>query len=79
MRLTLYGRTYCHLCEDMVRALQSLQGELQFSIEIVDVDADPALESRYGEFVPVLVAPDGGEICHYFLDLTALKDRLAVR
>jgi hypothetical protein len=63
----------------MLRALESLQGELQFSVESVDVDADPALESRYGEFVPVLVGPDDREICHYFLDLTALKDRLAVR
>ena len=79
MRLTLYGRTYCHLCEDMLRALESLQDELQFSVETVDVDADSALESRYGELVPVLVGPDGREICHYFLDLTALKDRLAVR
>jgi len=78
VRLTLYGRTYCHLCEDMLRSLESLQDELQFSVETVDVDADPALESRYGEFVPVLVGPDGREICHYFLDLTALKDRLAV-
>ena len=39
----------------------------------VDVDADPALEDRYGELVPVLVAPDGREICHYFLDDSALS------
>ena len=79
MRLTLYGRTYCHLCEDMLRALERLQDELDFSVETVDVDADSALELRYGELVPVLVGPDGREICHYFLDLTALKDRLAVK
>jgi len=79
VRLTLYGRTYCHLCEDMLRALERLQDELDFSVETVDVDADPALELRYGELVPVLVSPDGREICHYFLDLTALKDRLAVK
>lgn len=79
MRLTLYGRTYCHLCEDMLRALEGLQDELQFTVQIVDVDADPVLEARYGERVPVLVGPDGQEICHYFLDLTALTDRLAVR
>lgn len=79
MRLTLYGRTYCHLCEDMLRALEGLQDELQFTVQVVDVDADDALESRYGERVPVLVDSDGREICHYFLDLTALTDRLAVR
>ena len=79
MRLTLYGRAYCHLCEDMLRALEGLQDELRFTVQTVDVDADPVLEQRYGERVPVLVGPDEQEICHYFLDLTALKDRLAVR
>ena len=42
----------------------------------VDVDADPALEARYGERVPVLVDPDGAEICHYFLDDAALRQAL---
>lgn len=79
MRLTLYGRTYCHLCEDMRRALETLRDKFQFSVAVVDVDTDPELETRYGERVPVLVGPDGREICHYFLDLTALTDRLAVK
>jgi glutaredoxin len=79
VHLTVYRRTYCHLCEDMLRALEPLRDELQFTLHIVDVDADPELEARYGERVPVLVGPDEREICHYFLDLTALTDRLAVR
>jgi small GTP-binding protein len=36
-----------------------------------DVDADPALEARYGDLVPVLIDGDaehGREICHYVLD-----------
>jgi hypothetical protein len=79
VRLTLYGRGYCHLCEDMERALERLQPELCFTFAVVDVDLDPALERRYGELVPVLEGPDGREICHYFLDLEALGDRLAVK
>lgn len=42
-----------------------------------DVDADERLEARYGELVPVLVGPDGSEICHYFLDQAALARALA--
>jgi len=79
VRLTLYGRRYCHLCEDMERALARLRHELGFTLEIVDVDLDPELERRYGEHVPILVGPDGREICHYFLDIQALSDRLAVK
>jgi hypothetical protein len=42
----------------------------------VDVDADPAIEERYGELVPVLVGSDGSEICHYALDESALQRAL---
>ena len=40
-------------------------------IEVIDVDADPALERAFGERVPVLFAgdpADGVELCHYRLD-----------
>jgi glutaredoxin len=78
-RLTLYGRSYCHLCEEMAQALRALEPELGFTFEIVDVDADPADEERYGELVPVLTDASGEEICHYFLDAAALRARLAVK
>ena len=77
--LTLYGRSYCHLCDDMAAALESLQDPLDFSFRVADVDADPLLEAAYGELVPVLVDAQGEEICHYFLDIAALQRRLAVK
>jgi hypothetical protein len=45
------------------------------------VDADPALEARYDELVPVLAtdAANGPEkvLCHYFLDPVAVRAYLA--
>lgn len=78
-RLVLYSRSYCHLCEDMARALEPLGRDLDFSLRVVDVDSDPALEDLHGERVPVLVDGEGREICHYFLDADALRARLAVK
>jgi thiol-disulfide isomerase/thioredoxin len=78
-RLTLYGRSYCHLCEDMANALEALQASMDFSFGVVDVDADAQIEARFGELVPVLTDAQGREICHYFLDLAALRARLAVK
>ena len=66
-QLTVYGRGYCHLCDDMIAALRHLQGRFLFDITVVDVDSDAALESRFGEKVPVLMC-DGRELCHYFLN-----------
>lgn len=65
--LTVYGRGYCHLCDDMIAALHTLQGRFAFELKVVDVDADDDLETRWGEKVPVLMC-EGRELCHYFLD-----------
>jgi glutaredoxin len=71
LALVVYSREHCHLCHDMIAALQELQARLSFSLEVVDVDSDGELRMRYGERVPVLVA-EGEEICHYHLDPVAL-------
>lgn len=75
MRFTLYSRSYCHLCEDMLAALQSLApAGGPFEVEVVDVDADPALVERFDELVPVLYGRlDEPELCHYFLDEAAVR------
>jgi thiol-disulfide isomerase/thioredoxin len=74
--LTVLSREYCHLCEELITALERFQGRYDFDIEVVDVDADPALEDKWGDKVPVLL--DGErEICHYFLDHDAVDARLA--
>jgi thiol-disulfide isomerase/thioredoxin len=78
-RFTLYSRSYCHLCDDMLAALNALQTDAQpFTVDVIDVDADPALVARFDELVPVLygdlAAP---ELCHYFLDAAAVRAYLA--
>lgn len=79
-KLTLISRGYCHLCHDMEVALAPLVKEFGIDLAVLDVDADPDLESRYDELVPVLLADDGRdhqEICHYFLDEAKLRAYLA--
>ena len=76
MRLTLYSRTYCHLCDEMIAGLRELQARFHFELEVLDVDADAALESRYGEDVPVLVH-GGRELCRHRLDRAGVTAYLA--
>jgi len=76
--LTLYGRTWCHLCEDMRAALEPLLAECGAQVHVVDIDADPALEVRYNELVPVLMC-DGVELCHYHLDEDRVRAALTAR
>ncbi|NWK79388.1 glutaredoxin family protein [Aquitalea sp. LB_tupeE] len=75
MKLTLYFREYCSLCHQMLAELKPWQDRHGFELEVLDVDADPVLEARFNELVPVLM--DGEqEICHWHLDIPALAAHL---
>ena len=74
-KLTIYIREGCHLCDDMEQALREYESDLDFETQCVSIDNDPQLEQAYGSKVPVLVH-DAVEICHYFLDMQALKQAL---
>lgn len=50
-------------------------GEFVFEVDVLDVDADLALEAKYNELVPVLEA-DGRELCHHFLDHAKVREYL---
>jgi hypothetical protein len=66
MKLTLYGRPECHLCEALLADLAPLLRD-GITIETVDVDGSVALERRYGLRIPVLAAGDV-ELSGYPLD-----------
>ncbi|MYM41372.1 glutaredoxin family protein [Duganella qianjiadongensis] len=79
MHFTLYSRSYCHLCQDMLDALMRLQTPQQpITVDVIDVDDDAALVARFDELVPVLFADlDQPELCHYFLDEAKVRELLA--
>lgn len=55
LRLTLLSRSYCHLCHEMLAAIETLKAEFEFVVDVVEVDNDATLEARYGDEVPVLL------------------------
>jgi hypothetical protein len=72
VELTLYIREGCHLCDDMEQALRECESELDFEIRRVPINNNADLEQAYGTRIPVLACGDT-EVCHYFLDMQALK------
>lgn len=72
MRWTLYSRADCGLCEEMLADLcRELGSQGAAAITVLDVDADPEAQRKYGQRVPVLLA-DGEFVCAYRLD----RDRI---
>jgi hypothetical protein len=74
---TLYTRAGCLLCDEMADAVQPPIEAAGHRLQTVDVDADPALQARFGWDVPLLFEGEA-EICRHFADLAALGERLAV-
>lgn len=77
-KLTVYGRPECHLCQEMVDALEELKEPYAFNFNFVDIDENPRLVMLYGGIVPVLLG-NGQEICRHHLDFPALKTFLDAR
>jgi glutaredoxin len=73
-RITVYTRQGCHLCEQAEAVVRRL-ARWRADVEVVDVDADPALSDRYTVRVPV-VAVNGREIAEFQVDPAALRTAL---
>ncbi|MEB3327716.1 MAG: glutaredoxin family protein [Candidatus Sericytochromatia bacterium] len=58
MRLTLFTRPACCLCDRAEALLARVRQDVPFEFEAVDISQDPALEALYGTKIPV-VALDG--------------------
>ena len=72
----MYHRIGCHLCEQMVASLYALQEELDYSVELIDIDRNEILRKRYDVDVPVVKY--GGEVIFYhFFDEISLRQAFA--
>ena len=69
--LTLFGRAECHLCDEMLAALEPIVSG-RATIEIVDITEDDELHKRYLLEIPVLAHGDR-ELCRYHLDVKRVE------
>ena len=67
MRVTLYTRAGCHLCDDARAVLLSERARTPFEFEEVDIETSDALVAEYGVRIPV-VDLDGVEVFEYTVD-----------
>ncbi len=67
MRVVLYSRPGCHLCDVARRVLVAERQDHPFELDEVDVQGDEDLERVYGIRIPV-VEIDGEERFEYEVD-----------
>lgn len=56
MRVTIYVKDDCPLCDEAKEQLAGLAGQYPHTLVEVDIGSDPSLLRRYGELVPVIEA-----------------------
>ena len=80
MKVTIYSRSQCHLCEVAQQIAEQVQSELavqgiDFEIEKILIDNNPDLEEQYGDLVPVTQI-DGKQHDFFRIDAERLKNSL---
>ncbi len=85
IRLTLYGKARCSLCdharETVEDVIDDLWGQVEVTLVEVDITRDEALRQRYRHDVPVLVCEgrgggEGEELFRHRVDADRLRARL---
>lgn len=62
MRVTLYSKPGCHLCEAARVLLEDVQYRYGLLIDEVDISSDPELFRTYDIWIPVILLADGSEL-----------------
>jgi glutaredoxin len=76
--ITVYSKPDCHLCVEAMGILQGMQQEFGFELQEIDITTDDQLHRAYFERIPVVLL-DGEELCEYFVEEPALRERLESR
>jgi glutaredoxin len=82
VRLTIYSKPGCHLCDEMKslvhRIIAEQSSDRAIALEEIDISSDSALLDRYGLEIPVLFI-DGKKVAKYRVSETELTRMLEAR
>ena len=82
MRLTIYSKPGCHLCDEMKalvhRIIAQRSRDHAIALDEIDISSDSALLDRYGLEVPVLLI-DGKKVAKYRVSEEELTVMLKAR
>lgn len=62
LRVTLYSKPGCHLCEDALELLRRHSTDFKLIVEEIDIRSDPALFRQFDVRIPVMLFEDGSTL-----------------
>lgn len=76
MKLTIYTKPGCHLCEEAEDVIEGVRAARGFDVERRNILDDPRDYERYKHDIPVILL-DGREIARHHLSEAQLVEALA--
>jgi hypothetical protein len=84
IEIRMYTRPGCHLCDDAREVILGIlrilgTGGVGLKLQVLDVEDDPRLESRFGQDIPVveIISPRGGRIFRHRLDPDEFRQEIS--
>jgi len=81
VRLTIYSKPGCHLCDEMkslVHRVVAQHSNEPIAVDEIDISSDPDLLDRYGLEIPVLLV-DGKKTAKYRVSEQELRRMIDAR
>ena len=78
IRLTLYSRPGCHLCDEMKAIVHRVSASVPLALEEIDISGSTELEQSYGVEIPVLLV-EGKKVAKYRIGEAELLRALGSR
>ena len=75
-KITLYGTSACHLCDQAFKIIQPIALSHDIAINLVDIVDNDALLDKYGLIIPVIAASEG-EFLRWPFDIQQVSAFLA--
>ncbi|RKU10996.1 hypothetical protein C6502_09275 [Candidatus Poribacteria bacterium] len=75
IKLQLYTKSDCPLCDEAKESLESLAAQFQIQIEEIDITANLGLFTKYKELIPVLEL-EGKRLFVHRIHVNSLKRKL---
>ena len=75
IQIDLYSRPNCHLCDEAKDTIERVRRRYPFSLRLINIEEDPALESAYGTEIPVIFI-NGDKAFKYHVDEADLEKKV---
>ena len=75
IQIDVYSRPNCHLCDEAKHTIERVRQRYPFSLRLINIEEDPALESKYGTEIPVIFI-NGSKAFKYQVNEADFEKRL---